>query len=81
MTGKFKKLATSFQLQVFWNDDASVAKNAVFAGCSNLSALTYSSLAYVQKFITHRTFILSVSINNRWKAETMIYICHVYAQT
>jgi hypothetical protein len=45
MTGKRKKIDTSFLLQDFWNKEASVAKNAVFPGCSSLSALTYSSLA------------------------------------
>jgi hypothetical protein len=47
MTGKHKKVATSFLLQVFWNKEASVVKNVVFPGCSRLSALTYSSLADV----------------------------------
>jgi hypothetical protein len=59
MTGKREKLATSFLLQVFRKDDASMVKNAVFLGCSSLSALTYSSLADVQKFITCRPFIVS----------------------
>jgi hypothetical protein len=37
----------SLLLQVFWNEDVSVAKNAVFPGCSNMLALAYSSLADV----------------------------------
>jgi hypothetical protein len=49
MTGKHKKLAMSLRLQVFWNDNASMVENAVFPGCSSLSALTYSSLTDVQK--------------------------------
>jgi hypothetical protein len=71
----------SFMLQVFWNDDVSVVKNAVFPGCFSLSALTYSSLADVQKFITLVLFIVSGSVNTRWKAEKLFYVCHVYAQT
>jgi hypothetical protein len=47
MTGQREKIATSLLLQIFWNEDASVVKNAVFPGCSNLSALTYNSLADV----------------------------------
>jgi hypothetical protein len=47
MNGKREKIATSFLLQVFWNEDASVVKNVVFPDCSNLSALTYNSLADV----------------------------------
>jgi hypothetical protein len=69
MNGKHKKLAISFLLQVFWNDNASVVKNAVFPGCSSMSALTYSSLVDVQKFITLRWFIVPGSVNNHWKAE------------
>jgi hypothetical protein len=49
---KRKKLATSSLLQVFWNDDVPVVENTVFPICSSLSALTYNSLADVQKFIT-----------------------------
>jgi hypothetical protein len=71
----------SFLLQVFWNKEASVVKNAVFPGCSSLSALTYSSLADVQKFITLRPFLVSGSLNNRWKAEKLLYVCPVYALT
>jgi hypothetical protein len=70
----------SLLLIVFWNDDASVVKNAVFPGCSSLTALTYSSLADVQKIITLRRFIVSGSVNNRWKAGKLVYVCHV-AQT
>jgi hypothetical protein len=69
MTRKHQKLDMSFLLQVFWNDDASVVKNAVFPGCSSLSALTYSSLADVQKSITLRPLIVSGSASTRWKAE------------
>jgi hypothetical protein len=71
----------SLLLQVFWNDKASVVKNVVFLGCSSLSALTYRSLADVQKFITCRPFIVSVSVNNHCKGEKPLYIFHVYAQT
>jgi hypothetical protein len=71
----------SLLLQDFWNDDASVVKNAVFPGCSILSALTYSSLADVQKFITFRPFIVSGSVNTHLKYEKLLYGCPVYAQT
>jgi hypothetical protein len=81
MNGKRKKLAMSFPLQVFWKDDASMVKNAIFSGCSSLSALNYSSLADVQKFITLRPFVVSGSVNNIWKAEKLLYVCHVYSQT
>jgi hypothetical protein len=37
----------SLLMQVFWNEEASMVKNVVFPGCSNLSVLTYSSLADV----------------------------------
>jgi hypothetical protein len=74
------KLATILLLQAFWNDDASVVENAVFQGCSSLSALTYNSLADVQKFVTLRTFIISGSVNTRRKAEKLVYVCHVYSQ-
>jgi hypothetical protein len=47
MAGMREKLATSFLLKVFWNEDASVVKTVVFPGCSSLSALSYSSLADV----------------------------------
>jgi hypothetical protein len=69
MTGKRKKLAMSFLLQVFWNDNTSMVENAVFPGCSSLSALTYSSLTDVQKFVTLRLFIVSGSVNTHWKVE------------
>jgi hypothetical protein len=81
MNGKRKKLATSFLLQVFCNEDVSVVKHAVLPGCSSLTALTYSSLADVQKIITHRPFIGSGSLNNRWKYEKLPYIFSVYAPT
>jgi hypothetical protein len=58
-----------------------MVKNAVFPGCTSLSALTYSSLTDVQKFITLRPFVVSVSVNNRWKAEKSLYICSVYDLT
>jgi hypothetical protein len=67
----------SFMLQVFWNNDAPAVKNIVFLGCSSLSALTYSSLADVQKFITLRTFIVAMSVNTHWKSEKLLYVCHV----
>jgi hypothetical protein len=54
-----------------------MVKNAVFPGCSSLTALTYSSLTDVQKFITRRPFIVSGSVNNCWKAETLLYVFHV----
>jgi hypothetical protein len=47
MAGKSEKLATSFLLKVFWNEDASVVKTAVFPGCSSLSAQIYNSLTDV----------------------------------
>jgi hypothetical protein len=81
MTGKRKKLATSFLLQVFWNDDVSVVEHAVSPACSSLTALTYSSLADVHKFITLRPFIGSESLNNCWKAEKLLYVFPVYAPT
>jgi hypothetical protein len=81
MNGKRKKLATSSLLQVFWNDNVSMVENAVFSGCSRLSALTYNSLADVQKFITLVPFIVSESVNICYKAEKLLYVCHVYAQT
>jgi hypothetical protein len=81
MTGKRKKLATSFLLQVFWNDDASVVKNAILPGCSSLTALTYNSLADVQKFLPLRPFIGSGSLNNCCKVKKMLYVCLVYAPT
>jgi hypothetical protein len=79
--GKNKKLAMSLLFQVFWNDDVSVVKNAVFPNFSSLSALTYNSLTDVQKFIPLRMFIVSVSANYHWKAKDLLYIFHVYAQT
>jgi hypothetical protein len=81
MTGKRKKLATSFLLHVLWNDDVYVVEHAIFPGCSSLIALTYSSLADVQKFIPLRLFIGSRSLNNCWKDEKLLYICYVYAPT
>jgi hypothetical protein len=65
MNGKHKKLATSLLLQVFWNDEASMVENAILPGCSSWTALTYSNLADVQKFITLRPFIGSGGVNNR----------------
>jgi hypothetical protein len=79
--GKREKLDTSMLLKVFWNEDASVVKTAVFPGCSSLSAQAYSSLTEIQKFITLRPFAISGSVNNRWKAEKLLYICPVYAPT
>jgi hypothetical protein len=64
-------------LKVFCNKEASVVKNAVFLGCYSLSSLTYNSLADVQKFITLRPFVVSGSVNNRWKDEELIYVCPV----
>jgi hypothetical protein len=81
MTVNHKKLAMSFILQYFWNDNASMVENAVFPGCSSLTALTYRSLADVQKYITLRPFIGSWSLNNRWKAEKLFYVCPVYDPT
>jgi hypothetical protein len=49
MNRKLKKLTTSLELQIFWDDNASVVKNTVFLGGSSLSAQTYRSLADVQK--------------------------------
>ncbi len=65
MNGKRKKLATSLLLQVFWNNEVSVVELAVFPGCSSLTALTYSSLADVQKIITPGPFIITGRVNNR----------------
>jgi hypothetical protein len=81
MTGKRKKIATSFLLQVFENKEVSIVKNTIFPGCSSLPALIYSSLAEVQKFITLRPLAVSGSVNNPWKAEELIYALHVYAPT
>jgi hypothetical protein len=81
MAGKRKKLATSFLLQVFYDDDASVVEQAVFPDCSSLTALTYSSLTDVQKFITLRRFIGPGSLNNRWNAEKLLYVFTVYSPT
>jgi hypothetical protein len=81
MTGKSNKLATSFLLQVFWNDKASLVVNAVLPTCSSLSALTYSSLTDVQEFIILRPFIVSGSVNTCWKEKKLLYVCHVHAQT
>jgi hypothetical protein len=63
----------SLVLQVFWYDNASVAKNAVFPGGSSLSAQTYSSMTDVKKFITLKPFILSERVNNRWKEQGVLY--------
>jgi hypothetical protein len=49
------------------NDTVSMVEHAVLPWCSRLTALTYNSLADVQKFITHRPFIVLGSLNNRWK--------------
>jgi hypothetical protein len=81
MNGKREKIDTSLLLQVFWNTEASVVKNTVFLGCSSLSALTHSSLAEIQKFITLRPFVASGGVNNRWKAEKLLYVFPVYALT
>jgi hypothetical protein len=81
MTGKRKKLAMSLLLQVFWNGDVSVVEHTVFPCCSSLSALTYNSLADVQKFITRRPFIGSESLNNHWEDEKLLYVCPVYTPT
>jgi hypothetical protein len=56
-----------------------VVEHAFFPGYSSLTALAYSSLADVQKFITLRPFIGSGSLNNRWKSEKLLYVCTVYA--
>jgi hypothetical protein len=64
MNEKRKKIATSFLLQVFENKEVSIVKNAIFLGCSSLSALIYSSLAEVQKFIILRPLAVSGSVNN-----------------
>jgi hypothetical protein len=71
----------SFLLQVFWDDDVSMVENAVFPDCSSLSALTYGGLTDVQKFITLRLFIVSVSVNTRWKTKKLHYVFHVYSKT
>jgi hypothetical protein len=71
----------NFMLQVFWNKEASVVKNVVFTGCFSLSALTYNSLAEVQKFITLRPLAVSGSVNSRWKAEEILYVWPVYSLT
>jgi hypothetical protein len=81
MTGKRKKLSMSFLLQVFWSDDVCVVEHALFPGCANLTALTCNSLADVQKFITLKLFMVSVSVNARWKDEKLLYICPIYALT
>jgi hypothetical protein len=81
MAGKREKIDTYLLLKAFWNEDASVVKTTVFPGCSSLSALAYSSLTEIQKFITLRLFVISGSVNNSWKAEKLIYVCPVYALT
>jgi hypothetical protein len=73
MDGQWQKLATSLVLKVFWNEDASIVKTAVFPGCSSLSAPTYGSMTETQKFITLRPFAVSGSVNNRWKEERVFY--------
>jgi hypothetical protein len=75
------KLATSFLLQFFWNDDASVVENAILTGCSSLTALTYNSLADVQRFIALRPFIGLGSLNNHWKDTKLLYVGPVYVPT
>jgi hypothetical protein len=67
-------------LQVFWNDDVSVVENAIFPGCSSLSALTYSGLTDIQKFITLRPFIISGRVNNRWKDKNVFYNSCIWLQ-
>jgi hypothetical protein len=42
-----------------------MVKNAVFPCYSSLSALTYNSLADVEKSITLGPFVVSGSVNNR----------------
>jgi hypothetical protein len=54
-----------------------VVKNAVFPGCSSLSALTYNCLTDVQKFITLGPVIVSLSVNTRWKEKKLLYVFHV----
>jgi hypothetical protein len=77
-----EKLATRFLLKVFWNEAVFVVKIAVFLGCSSLSALAYSSLDDVlKKIITLRPFVVSGSVNNRWKVRKLPYDCPVYALT
>jgi hypothetical protein len=81
MTGKREKITTCLLLQVFWNKETSMGKNAVFPDCFRLSALTYSRMAEVQKFITLSPLSVSGSVNNCWKAEKLFYVCPVYALT
>jgi hypothetical protein len=57
----------SLVLEVSWDDNASIVKDAVILGGSGLLAQTYNSLADVQKLITLRLFVVSVHVNNRWK--------------
>jgi hypothetical protein len=71
----------SFLLHVFWKDDGSMVENELFPGCSSLSALTYSSLADVQKFITHRLFVVSGSVSTRWKDKKLLYVFPVHDKT
>jgi hypothetical protein len=73
MDGKVRKFTTSLVLQVFWDDNVSVVKNAVFPSSSSLSAQAYSSLADVSKFITLKLFIISRHVNDRWKEERVLY--------
>jgi hypothetical protein len=58
-----------------------MVENAIFLGCSSLSALTYSSLADVKKSITLVPFIVSRIVNNCWKAEKLLYVCPVFEPT
>jgi hypothetical protein len=57
-----------------------MAENAVFPGCSSLSALTYNNLIDIQKFITLRPFIVSMSVITLWKFKKLLYVLNVYAQ-
>jgi hypothetical protein len=63
----------SFVLEVFWDDNASVVKNAVFPGGSSLSAQTYHSLTDVQKYITPKLLTVSWRASNHWKDEKVLY--------
>jgi hypothetical protein len=72
MDGKFRKFTMSVILQVFWDDSASVVKNAVFPGGYSRSAQTYNNLSVVQEFITLRPFVISESVNDRWKDEKLL---------
>jgi hypothetical protein len=54
-----------------------MVENAVLSCCSSLIAPTYSRWADVQKFITLRPFVITGSVNNRWKDEKLLYVCTV----